>query len=154
MDQWLKDYDSSEAQYGVLRNIPDDGSVTASELSRVILRGKSNLTTLLARMERDGFVMKETDSQDGRRTRVTLTEHGTEAQERLVPLHYGFIEEVFSCFTKEETEQLLALLSRLYQRVQEQAAGQGHQMDHPETHLASPIQAGGPGVADGGRGGV
>ena len=140
LERHLRGYGTTLAQYGVLRCVPQDGGATASELAQEILRGKSNLTTLIARMEKGGLIRTQLDPEDGRRRRVTLTPRGRDAQEQLVPPVYEFIDGLFSCFAKEEAEQLVALLRRLNEHLDK-----GHSVIPAQAGIQG--GAGGPGLS-------
>src|SRR5262249_32315826 len=73
-------------QFDVLVQLARQGEgLSFVELSRKLLVTSGNLTGIIDRLERDGFVAREPDASDRRVVRIRLTEKGSELIARLVP---------------------------------------------------------------------
>jgi DNA-binding MarR family transcriptional regulator len=73
----------SLAKLGALRHlILAAEPLTLSQLAERHCCGKSNVTQLVDRLERDGFVARESDPEDRRTVRATVTPAGHAAYER------------------------------------------------------------------------
>jgi MarR family transcriptional regulator, transcriptional regulator for hemolysin len=71
------------------------------------------MAQMLARMERDELVQRTPDPEDGRSSRISLTQSAyARLPEACAVLFQGNFE-VLSDFTDEEAAQLIALLTRL-----------------------------------------
>lgn len=72
----------------------------------------SNMTTMIQRMKRDGYVATQKNPNDQRETLVFLTEKGEQAREQVDVKYAVFLQENFSVFTEEEEQQLQKLLQK------------------------------------------
>jgi len=86
---------------------------TQRDLARFAKIEQPSMAQLLARMERDGLILRTPDATDGRSSRIALT---VAAQTRLPDACAALFEgnrEALSGFTDEEAAQLVNLLSRV-----------------------------------------
>ena len=86
---------------------------TQRDLARFAKIEQPSMAQLLARMERDGLILRTPDATDGRSSRIALT--GV-AQTRLPAACEALLKgnrEALSGFTDEEAAQLVNLLSRV-----------------------------------------
>lgn len=99
-------------QFGVLRNIAQDGS-TMTHLKQSVSCAASNMTTLVKRMERDGLVRTERNPADLRETKVFITAYGQAVFRSMEPLYRQFLSGLCRGLDEEEQLQLNTLLQRL-----------------------------------------
>ena len=112
---------SSEAQFNLLVVLrysdgPDavsDVLMTQNELSRRLLVDKSNITSLIDRMERDGLIRRNTVPGDRRSYHISLTDAGREAIDRIDPLYEEVAADVMSGFSPVERDELIRLTRKL-----------------------------------------
>ena len=71
------------------------------------------MAQMLARMERDGLILRAPDPADGRSSRITLTEIAKARLPDAVAVLLRGNREVLRDFTDEEVGLLVALLTRL-----------------------------------------
>lgn len=71
------------------------------------------MATLLARMERDGLIERETDPNDKRVSQIRLTPTGLTKSEKIIPIMEEASEEAFKGFTPLERDILITLLERM-----------------------------------------
>src|SRR3569623_638389 len=86
----------SAQQWRELRVLGDHGTVETGRVAREAFLLGPSLTGMLARMERDGLVLRARDAQDQRRTVVEATAKGMRLVERLshtVEAHYAWLEQ-------------------------------------------------------------
>ena len=86
---------------------------TQRDLARFAKIEQPSMAQLLARMERDGLILRTPDATDGRSSRIALT---VAAQTRLPDACAALFEgnrEALSGFTDEEAAQLVELLGRV-----------------------------------------
>jgi DNA-binding MarR family transcriptional regulator len=88
-----------------------DGA-TLAELSRHLLVTAGNITGLIDRMERSGYVKRFPDPEDRRVTRVQLTGSGKSLAETVLPKHAEDIEAVFGSLSDSEKIELRQLLDK------------------------------------------
>ena len=108
----------SQQQWTLLGVLHRNGqSMTMTELGKNLLVTKANMTGMIDRLERDGFVSRHPDQYDRRVTNVRLTDKGKLFMEEIQGPRDQFTAEMFSDFTLEELDQLLVYLERLYKRL-------------------------------------
>lgn len=93
-----------------------------SALGRNLLVTKANITGMVDRLERDGYVAREAHPTDRRVTRACLTAKGRGFLARVGPLQEEWGERAFGSFSRAEKETLLTLIDRLSQSVHETEA--------------------------------
>ena len=76
----------------------------------------STMTNMLQRMERDGWITRERDSDDQRMVRVYLTEKAKSFRKEAQQTFREMEEELVSVYTKEEKEVFCRLLIKLHDR--------------------------------------
>lgn len=111
-DKNLARLGSSQAQYQVLRILVDLHSVSMTEISRLLFRGKSNSTSLIDRMERAGLVERTHLKEDRRVSNIEITQKGRELHDKVAKYHRLFILEKFKGLSDQEVDDLLRLLGR------------------------------------------
>ncbi|MCK4355819.1 MarR family transcriptional regulator [Candidatus Bipolaricaulota bacterium] len=76
----------------------------------------ATMTNMLQRMERDGWITRERDSNDQRMVRVYLTEKAKSLRKEAQQTFRGMEEELASVYTDEEKEMFCRLLMKLHER--------------------------------------
>lgn len=91
----------------------NNGKLTMKEISKGINRSKSTVTQLVDKLLKDGYVTKESNSEDKRFSYIVLTEKGLNIKKDFREISDNVIREFFKDFTEEEAETLLLLLDRV-----------------------------------------
>lgn len=110
LDKAIEQYEISYVQFGVIQALAKSGKVSMSKLIENMGCVPSNMTTMIQRMKRDGYVMTEKNPNDQRETLVYLTKKGEETKKQVDVQYSDFLKENCGCFTKEEERLLEALL--------------------------------------------
>jgi DNA-binding MarR family transcriptional regulator len=104
----------SEAQFNLLRVLKYvEGPVTQNDLSRRLLVDKSNVTTLIDRMEGAGLIKRNAVRGDRRSNHITLTPKGRDVVDAADEVYVKTVQEVMSTFTPQEHAQLIRLTHKL-----------------------------------------
>ena len=90
--------------------------LTMSELSRRLLVSNGNTTTVVDRLELDGFVTRTPSSADRRVVHVALTETGRRHFDELAAEHEARLDSLFAGVSASEVDVLEELLQRLTPR--------------------------------------
>jgi DNA-binding MarR family transcriptional regulator len=90
-----------------------------AELADSVLLSRSGVTRLVDRLEREGLIVRDTCTFDGRGTYAVLTEDGEEMLARSRPLHLDGVRERF---LRHFTEDELRTLASFWERVKPGAA--------------------------------
>jgi DNA-binding MarR family transcriptional regulator len=91
--------------------------ITHSELGQKLMLSKAPITGLVDRLERGGFVNRVADTLDRRVSRVVMTEKGESVWREVRQSLRENSQELCACFSTEEQELLVSLLSRLLNTV-------------------------------------
>ena len=95
----------------------NDGASPA-ELCEVMDVRPSSMSELLARMEENGLVRRESNENDRRATRVFLSDTGKDSVLRMEEKYREDNAKLSACFTEEELAQFCALCDRLSAHVE------------------------------------
>lgn len=100
----------------------DGKGVAVTELGRYIHSAGPNLTAKISAIEAKGLVTRTINPDDRRSILVKLTKAGRGAMERAFPLHARNLNRAFSGLTIPERKQLLGLLIKVGEGVQDAAS--------------------------------
>jgi DNA-binding MarR family transcriptional regulator len=84
-----------------------------SEIAERLLVTGGNITGIIDRMERNGYVHRVRDKSDRRVIRAVLTEKGFELYKSFLPKYKDIMHRINSGLTEEERKQLQRLLKKL-----------------------------------------
>jgi MarR family transcriptional repressor of emrRAB len=108
-------YHLSVGRFSVLMRLQDgpEQTLAPSQLAQALGVTRATITKLLDGLQRSGLIERRLDPTDRRACLVTLTAAARELVEEIVPFHIQQIKQTMSALTKEEQEQLIALLLKL-----------------------------------------
>ncbi|EJJ29244.1 MarR family winged helix-turn-helix transcriptional regulator [Rhizobium sp. CF142] len=109
----LKPLGFGVGQLPVLVALKSGKASTQRDLARFAKVEQPPMAQMLARMERDGLIERTRDPTDGRSSRIMLTEAAQERMPDAIATLFQGNREALDGFTRAETEQLVALLTRL-----------------------------------------
>jgi len=87
--------------------------MTQAELARVVAIEPPTVVRTIDRMVRDGLVTRAPDPDDGRLSRIYLTERARSLRDELVPLAAAVNGEILNPLTADEARTLRRLLSKV-----------------------------------------
>lgn len=114
--QALKQFDISTQQWSVLGALSREGceqGMTVNELSGYLLVSRQNLTGVLGRMERGGYIARQVNPRDQRSRHITLTARGGEVWQSIQPAIADFYEASLLEIDEGQQLQTIALLDDL-----------------------------------------
>ncbi len=94
------------------------GTMTPSAIASWTLRERHNITTLVARMKRDGLVKAKRSRTDRRSINITLTKKGWKILEEHTPLTRDIVDQVMSSISEDDAALLEKLLAVLRQNTE------------------------------------
>jgi DNA-binding MarR family transcriptional regulator len=104
----------TEAQFNVLNVLANAPTgLSQRELGDVLVVDRSNVTGLLDRMEKAGWVRREGHPQDRRIHRVMLTAKGRQLWTKVWPLYVAAVEKVVGGLASADIKHALASLAML-----------------------------------------
>src|SRR4051795_9994129 len=105
--------DMSRTAASVLATLRDTGPRRITELAAAEAVAQPTVTTLVARLERDGLVRRAPDPADARAVRVHLTDAGRERLARRRAARAAVIDERLAALTDDDRARLLDALPAL-----------------------------------------
>jgi len=109
----LAQWGLSIPKYGVMMRLYDHGALYLTELSTLIFRGNSNITTLITRLERDGLV-ERFHGEDRRVKKIRLTRKGQALIPKVISEYREFLDRMMSdALSAKNQRRLIKDLSRL-----------------------------------------
>jgi DNA-binding MarR family transcriptional regulator len=100
-------------QWSVLLFLWARDGLSQAELSRLVAIEPPTMVRTIDRMVRDGLVTRMRDSDDGRLSRIHLTERGRSLRDELVPLAMAVNDAILQRLTADEGRTLRRLLTKL-----------------------------------------
>ena len=100
-------------QFGVLEALLHKGPLTQRELGAKVLTSAGNMTAVVDKLARRGFIARMPNPADRREVHVTLTPEGRAFIEALFPAHAAEIARAMAALTPAELEALGEPLRRL-----------------------------------------
>jgi MarR family 2-MHQ and catechol resistance regulon transcriptional repressor len=96
---------------GVLRD--GGGILTTGEIGREMVKASQTITGLVDRLEVQGFVERQFDRRDRRKTWVRITESGSRKLEAAMPVAARIAEELSTVLTDKELADFQAKIQKL-----------------------------------------
>ena len=90
-----------------------------NELSRRLMVTGGNVTGLTDQLEKEGFVVRDTDPNDRRSFAVRLTAHGRESFDRMARAHEQWVVELFGGLPLADKARMHQKLGKLKQHLRE-----------------------------------
>jgi DNA-binding MarR family transcriptional regulator len=109
----LRRFDVGIGQWAVLMHLWSSDGMTQAQLARRVAIEQPTMVRTIDRMERDALVVRVPDSNDGRASRITLTDRGWVLRDELVPLADRVNRTATAALTDEEVATLRRLLAKL-----------------------------------------
>ena len=138
IDRSLRDLNLSGIQLNamlLLQAAP--AGLPLGEIGRQLVVTKANVTGLIDRLEQKGLVTRHT-TDDRRVVLAKLTQEGARIVSDVLPKHQEQLARIGECLDDDEKRQIIALLSKLRERMREKGL---HHHEH-HHHLEHPAQPG------------
>lgn len=100
-------------EFAVLELLYHNGKQPIQKIGEKILMRSGSMTYVINKLESNGYLQRETNSNDKRVTYVESTEEGTRLMESLFPGHAENIKDLLSVLSYEEQEQAIVILQKL-----------------------------------------
>ncbi|WP_248750487.1 MarR family winged helix-turn-helix transcriptional regulator [Pseudomonas sp. MWU15-20650] len=105
-DEKLPPYAWYDALWGIESG--QDGARRMNELADVLAIERYNLTRLVDRLEKEGFVVREKSLEDGRGAIARITDTGRDLRKRMWKVYKCAVEELFLVEFDEEQRRMFA----------------------------------------------
>jgi DNA-binding MarR family transcriptional regulator len=115
--KFFSQYGITDVQFNVLRLLYNqtgkEYSLTQAELSKMMLVNRSNVTSLIDRMEKAGLVRRNDVPGDRRYNAIQLTSQGGKILLEVEDKYLKEVTKIMSELTGKETRELIQLLERI-----------------------------------------
>jgi len=106
-------FDITLPQFDVLSELEHAAeTLTMSQLSQKLMVSNGNVTGVVDRLQRDGYVRREASPTDRRVQYIALTEKGVSSFQEMARVHEQWITELFADMSTAEIKTLLADLGK------------------------------------------
>lgn len=109
----LRDHDITEQQWRVLRIIHDRGETDATAIAEAGLLHAPSVTRILRELAQRGFILRQMDEEDRRRTIVTLSADGAAQIAQLSGHVAGLMQDYAQRFGPDRLDRLMEELRTL-----------------------------------------
>lgn len=107
-----KEHGFNPTEFAVLELLYSRGPQKLQQIGSRLLLVSGNVTYVIDKLERNGYIVREQDQKDKRSVYASLTDKGSACMDEIYPIHSLRIARAFSGLTQEEQEQLIALLKK------------------------------------------
>lgn len=119
-------YEGRGSQKRILIILLESGRITQRSLTERIGIQPGSASEVIAKLEKNGLIIRSVSPDDRRTADITLTDQGRILAEEAAAQRRTRHEEMFSCLSEEEKNTLLGLLGQLCSDWQERYGGAGH----------------------------
>lgn len=106
-------YEGKASQKRILIILNETGRITQRDLTERLGIQPGSASEILSKLESAGLIIRTPNEADRRTTDVCLTDAGRELAAEASAQRQKRHEEMFSCLSEEEREELLSLLERV-----------------------------------------
>lgn len=107
-------YEGKASQKRILMILNELNTITQRDLTEHLGIQPGSASEILSKLESAGLIIRTRNETDRRTTDVSLTDAGRELAAEAFAQRQRRHEEMFSCISEEEKENLLSLLERIY----------------------------------------
>ncbi|MDE7327836.1 MAG: MarR family transcriptional regulator [Lachnospiraceae bacterium] len=108
-------YEGKASQKRILMILNESESITQRDLTERLGIQPGSASEILSKLESAGWILRIQNEADRRTTDVCLTDSGRELAAEALAQRQKRHEEMFSCLSAEEKQELLSLLEKVYE---------------------------------------
>ncbi|GFE62853.1 MarR family winged helix-turn-helix transcriptional regulator [Geobacter sp. AOG2] len=109
----FKAFDITAEQWSILSKLVEHNGITQRELASITEKDANNITKLLDRLEKKGWVRRVDHPLDRRSYALHVTEEGEQLAAKLKPLDQKFAMELLTTLTVDEVEHFQKTLRKI-----------------------------------------
>jgi DNA-binding MarR family transcriptional regulator len=107
------DVDIKLLHFEIMKVLKEEGTLHPARIGEMLLIAKAQMTHLIDKLEKLGFVNREMDASDRRTINITLTDKGSKVLEEQDNLVINALRENVAALTEAELETLSSSLRNL-----------------------------------------
>ncbi|MEJ8306698.1 MarR family transcriptional regulator [Saccharibacillus sacchari] len=109
----IKSYRLSLDSFRILELLYSKGPHPVQKISEKFAIPSGSITYVINKLEAQGLVIRRQNPEDGRESKVEMTEKGKSQFDEIFPKHAQAISDQFSVLSEQEKEQLIELLKKV-----------------------------------------
>tara|TARA_Y100000780_G_scaffold225817_1_gene238858 strand:- start:733 stop:1194 length:462 start_codon:yes stop_codon:yes gene_type:complete len=113
----LQGLDLKPPHLDILANVYRYPGISQQDLANKLLVGRSNLSMLLPQLEQRGLIERQTDAEDRRVLRLTLTQKGEALTENALTIYTDVIDKAMSASSAEECDMVGDVMRRMLEKL-------------------------------------
>lgn len=117
IDNVLKKYGLDNSRRRILLALNSKPHASVSDLSEMVISKMSTTTKIVYRLKDEGFVETYSCQDDGRITRVYLTDRGKEMISKINDLTAAILEQSFEGLTPLQIEKSIEVLKQIFKNL-------------------------------------
>ena len=115
--EFLRPFGLTDVQFNLMLLIKHQGGkaegLSQSQLSEMMLVNRSNITSLIDRMEKGNLVVRTAKDFDRRFNVIKLTKQGKKVLEKVEPVYALKVKKVIGALTANEQKKLIMMLEKV-----------------------------------------
>lgn len=115
-------YGIHPGQLPIFRVLANEGCMAQGELAKILRITPATMTTSLNRLEASGFIAKQKDSSDKRRTVIALTPTGMKLSQDIATMVHDLELSFTKGFSKEELTHLETYLQQIKENLLQESS--------------------------------
>lgn len=110
----LTNYNVTAREIHLIENIgKNDGKAIISDVADALQITLASVTVMVAKLESQGYLIKNKDSSDARLVRLSLTEKGKEIDDKHTEFHGNMVKKIIAGLTDVEKNNLMIAVKKL-----------------------------------------
>ncbi len=122
-EHFLQPFGLTDVQFNLMMLLKHQSrrneGLTQAQLSSMMLVNRANITALMDRMERAGFVTRTSSPSDRRSNIIVLTESGKELLDKIEPLYAQEVKRIMDVLVEDEQKRLIGMLEKVRSNIKE-----------------------------------
>jgi DNA-binding MarR family transcriptional regulator len=116
--RFFQQYGLGSTRFYTLLHVHHTPGISLSDLSKRLLCTKGNTTRIIRSLESDGLLARETDQEDNRALRLSVTEPGEKLFLEVLKAYQDFNIRRFECLEEMDQKALMEHFGRLNQHLE------------------------------------
>ena len=120
LDKALKEFDITAAQFSVIIQIhSSEKPITAAEIAQRLGSDRPTISGIINRLEKKGIIRKVDNPEDKRSSYLEIDKKSEGLVHEIKNISDELTTDIFSIYSKEETEQLKGMIHKLIEGTEE-----------------------------------
>jgi DNA-binding MarR family transcriptional regulator len=122
-DEFFRRFGLTDVQFNLMillhHQSGTKGGLSQAHLSGMMLVNRANITSLIDRMEKAGFVVRTAEPEDRRYNVVKLTTRGRKLLAQVEPLYVKEVKKIMATLGEAEQKRLITMLEKIRGSIEE-----------------------------------